>query len=147
MVTTVRGSGLSRGMALVIRMQELQAEQRRGNQWYPRVQNPVRKRAPYPGLHLAGCNVARRVHRKRCKAFGVATQFTVTTGKRGELPRGMPLVTRVEELQSEHARDPMASSSVHFYQKTRTVRIASQTLVAGLVGPFRTRCDTLRLND
>jgi hypothetical protein len=33
-------------MALVTRMQELQAS-RRGNQWHPQVQFPVEKRAPY----------------------------------------------------------------------------------------------------
>jgi hypothetical protein len=33
--TTVRGSGHPREMPLVTRMQELQAEQRRGNQWHP----------------------------------------------------------------------------------------------------------------
>jgi hypothetical protein len=44
----------------------------------------------------------------------------VQTGKRNELPRGMSLVTRVF-ASSEHAWDPMASSSVKFCQKTRTV--------------------------
>ena len=51
--------------------------------------------------------------------FSVWTQFTVQTGKRSELPRGMPLVTRVF-ASSEHAWDPMASSSVNFCRKTRT---------------------------
>jgi hypothetical protein len=34
-------------MTLVARMAALQAEQRREAQWHPRVQNSVRKRAPY----------------------------------------------------------------------------------------------------
>jgi hypothetical protein len=46
-------------------------------------------------------------------AFSVWTEFTVQTGKRSELPRGMPLVTRVF-ASSEHAWDPKASSSVTF---------------------------------
>jgi hypothetical protein len=54
------------------------------------------------------------------KTFSVWTQFTVSTGKRSELPRGMPLVTRVF-ASSEHAWDPMASSSVNFCRKTGTV--------------------------
>jgi hypothetical protein len=54
-------------------------------------------------------------------AFRVWTEFTASTGKRCELPRGMPLVTRVF-ASSEHAWDPMASSSVNFCRKTRTVR-------------------------
>jgi hypothetical protein len=41
-------------------------------------------------------------------------------GKSSGLPRGMPLVTRVF-ASSEHAWDPMASSSVNSYRKTRTV--------------------------
>jgi hypothetical protein len=53
-------------------------------------------------------------------AFSVWTQCTVQTGKRSELPRGMPLVTR-GFASSEHAWDPMASSSVNFCRKTRTV--------------------------
>jgi hypothetical protein len=53
-------------------------------------------------------------------AFSVWTQFTVQTGKKSELPRGIPLVTRVF-ASSEHAWDPMASSSVNFCRKTRTV--------------------------
>jgi hypothetical protein len=32
--------------------------------------------------------------------FSVSTQFTVPTGKRSERSRGMPLVTRMEELQA-----------------------------------------------
>jgi hypothetical protein len=52
--------------------------------------------------------------------FSVWTQFTVSTGKKSELPRGMPLVTRAF-ASSEHAWDPMASSSVNFCRKTRTV--------------------------
>jgi hypothetical protein len=52
--------------------------------------------------------------------FRVWTEFTASTGKRSELPRGMPLVTRVF-ASSEHAWDPMASSSVNFCRKTRTV--------------------------
>jgi hypothetical protein len=54
------------------------------------------------------------------RAFSVATQFTVSTGKRVKLPRGMPMVTRMF-ASSEHAWDPMASSSVDFCRKTRTV--------------------------
>jgi hypothetical protein len=68
--------------------------------------------------------------------FSVWTQFTVQTGKRSELPRGMPLVTRVF-ASSEHAWDPMASSSVNFCRKTRTVPNVCQLydeLGAGLAG-------------
>jgi hypothetical protein len=54
-------------------------------------------------------------------AFGVWTQFTVQPGKRSELPRGVPLVTRML-ASSEQACDPMASSSVNFCLKTSTVR-------------------------
>jgi hypothetical protein len=50
----------------------------------------------------------------------VWTQFTVSTGKRSGHPRGMPLVTRMF-VSSEHAWDPMASSSVNFCRKTCTV--------------------------
>jgi hypothetical protein len=60
-------------------------------------------------------------------AFSVWTQFTVSTGIRSELPRGMPLVTRVF-ASSEHAWDPMASSSVNFCQKTRTVHCLERLL-------------------
>jgi hypothetical protein len=58
-------------------------------------------------------------------AFSVWTQYTVQTGKRSELPRGMPLVTRVF-ASSEHAWDPMASSSVNFCRKKRTVPLNAQ---------------------
>jgi hypothetical protein len=33
-------------------------------------------------------------------AFSVWTEFTVTTGKVSEHPRGIPLVTRMQELQA-----------------------------------------------
>jgi hypothetical protein len=42
----VRGSGHPRGLPLVTRMAALQANMR-GIQWHPRVQNHVKKRAPY----------------------------------------------------------------------------------------------------
>jgi hypothetical protein len=58
-------------------------------------------------------------------AFSVWTQFTVQTGKRSELPRGMPLLDHKHgRASSEHAWDPMASSSANFCRKTRTVQIA-----------------------
>jgi hypothetical protein len=49
-----KSSGLPRGMPLYTRMAELQANMR-GIQWHPRVQNPVRKRAPY--LRRRGCSL------------------------------------------------------------------------------------------
>jgi hypothetical protein len=59
----------------------------------------------------------------------VWTQFTVQTGKRSEPPRGMPLVTRMF-ASSEHAWDPMASSSVNSCRKTRTVPATRAKLVS-----------------
>ena len=67
---------------------------------------------------------------KKRGAFSVATQFTVSTGKRSELPRGMPLVTRVF-ASSEHAWDPMASSSVNFCRKRAPCRAPLRAGVEG----------------
>jgi hypothetical protein len=64
-------------------------------------------------------------------AFSVWTQFTVSTGKKSELPRGMPMVTRVF-ASSEHAWDPMASSSVNFCRKTRTVQCTNLSEVCSV---------------
>ena len=60
--------------------------------------------------------------RKKCSApaFSVWMQFPVPTGKMCELPRGIPLVTRMLVL-SEQASEPVASSSVNLCRKTRTV--------------------------
>jgi hypothetical protein len=74
---------------------------------------------PYPGS-VIDIGSATNARCSRC-AFSVWTQFTVQTGKRSELPRGMPLVTRLL-ASSELAWGPMASSSVNFCRKTRTVR-------------------------
>jgi hypothetical protein len=54
-------------------------------------------------------------------AFSVWTQFTVQTGKRSELPKGMTLVTRMFTSSVLQAWDPMASSSADFCRKMRTV--------------------------
>jgi hypothetical protein len=54
-VGTARGSGHPRGMPLVRRMQEIQAS-KRWNQWHPRVQDSVEKRAPYCWINLWGCS-------------------------------------------------------------------------------------------
>jgi hypothetical protein len=53
-------------------------------------------------------------------SFSVWTQITVPTGKKSGHPRGMPLVTHML-ASSEQAWEPMASSSVNFCRKTRTV--------------------------
>jgi hypothetical protein len=53
----------------------------------------------------------------RWLAFSVWMQFTVPTGKSSGLPRGISLVTRMQELPSGHVWDPMASSSVNFCRK------------------------------
>jgi hypothetical protein len=57
-------------------------------------------------------------------AFSVWSEFTVPTGKRSEHRRGMPLVTRLLELQPEEQRRETQwhSSSVNFCRKTRTVQ-------------------------
>jgi hypothetical protein len=60
-------------------------------------------------------------------AFGVWTQFTVSTGKRVKLQRGTPLVARMF-ASNEHAWDPMASSSVNLCRKTGTVQICNGDL-------------------
>jgi hypothetical protein len=71
------------------------------------------------GGRVHGGNVnhvqTQRTGPKLC-AFSVWTQFTVSTSKRSELPRGMPLATRMF-ASSEHAWDPMASSRVDFCRK------------------------------
>jgi hypothetical protein len=60
-------------------------------------------------------------------AFSVWTAVAVPTGKNStctcRLPRGMPLVlvTRMQELQANRRGKPMASSSVNFAIKKRTV--------------------------
>jgi hypothetical protein len=41
------------------------------------------------------------VHVLTAHPFSVWTEFTVTTGERSERPRGMLLVTRMQELQAE----------------------------------------------
>jgi hypothetical protein len=131
----------------------------RGIQWHPRVQNPVRKFAPYPRnrrhqccpcrcqVNQAGCRLRlQSVYcmgrigsvqlRRGCtfhtppphpdtRAFSVWTQVTVPTGKRSGHPTGMALVTCMF-ASSEHAWDPMASSSVDFCLKTRTVHVKLQ---------------------
>jgi hypothetical protein len=76
------------------------------------------------------------VMRSMAMAFSVWTQFTVQTGVRSELPRGMPLVTRVF-ASSEHALDPMASSSVNFCRKTHTVHCRREIEVLIDLGPRR----------
>jgi hypothetical protein len=53
MMATVRGSGLLRGMPLVIRMQKLHTS-RCGNQWQP-------------GVHLFGCKTCTE---QSCQSFG-----------------------------------------------------------------------------
>jgi hypothetical protein len=54
-------------------------------------------------------------------AFGVWTECAVSTGKRSKHPRGMALVTRLQELQASWREKPMASSSVNSCRKTSTV--------------------------
>jgi hypothetical protein len=53
----------------------------------------------------------------------------VPTGKRGKHPRGMPLGTGMF-ASSEHAWDQMASSSVNFGRKTRTVQDQSSKRIS-----------------
>jgi hypothetical protein len=83
MVGTLRCSGRQRGMPLVTHTQELQAEQRRGNQWHPQVLNPVSKRAPHilksGSATASALGVQCRGPRDwvRIRAFSVWTQFKV----------------------------------------------------------------------
>jgi hypothetical protein len=66
-------------MQLITRMQELQAN-RLGNQWHPRVQIPVEKRAPHQRFHII-----QSVHNmRRCKPWfqGHTINGTITCNKR-----------------------------------------------------------------
>jgi hypothetical protein len=96
----VRGSEHPRGLPLVTRMQELQAEeQRRESQWHPRVCKLPSKNAQRTNYTPMGLTQHGRIHGgKRApydewifrtlaailcnNAFSVATQFTVSTDKR-----------------------------------------------------------------
>jgi hypothetical protein len=95
------------------------------------VQFPPMQQSCWCGCRVPGC--AAPLHPPggrrslRMDAFSVWTQFTVQTGKRSELPRGMPLVTRMF-ASSELAWGPMASSSVNFCPKTRTVPFVQRQL-------------------
>jgi hypothetical protein len=56
------------------------------------------------------------------RAFSVATQCTVSTGKRANFREECHWAHACKIASSEHAWDPMASSSVSFCRKTRTVQ-------------------------
>jgi hypothetical protein len=55
-------------------------------------------------------------------AFSVWTQFTVPTGKRSGHPRGMPLVTRMQELQGTCVGSNSILERANFCRETRTVQ-------------------------
>jgi hypothetical protein len=58
--------------------------------------------------------------------YNVWSKFTVSNGKRSEHPRGMPLVTRMQELQPEEQRRETQChpSRANFCRKTRTAHRA-----------------------
>jgi hypothetical protein len=128
----VRGSGRPRGMTLVTRKQVLQAgvgtngileckflsKTRTVQQSQPDGANPNAAESMVEGVHpttsLYFLSVESCFHQCQCC---LQQRFDIIyggNGKRSLLPRGMPLVTRTF-ASSEHAWDPMASSSGNFF--------------------------------